>query len=204
MSNSTEKIGRHPTYYNRYHRRRLLRLIAEFERLDGFVYMDAFVVGNNCAAWISGADFKLQDEHLRAAIRNPCGTAACIAGKAGLMPVFRRQGLRYNYQDSGQYQKQLEKFFGIAVTRAVFLGDWAISHIHTSKHARIVLSDLVAEADKCNPDWFCVRFTTDWLPTNKTARIVLKSQPKEKVFPVSGFRVTGRELDVIKDDPDVS
>jgi len=41
---------------------------------------------------------------IKAAVLNPCGTAACLCGKAGLMPRFRRMGFRWDVSKSGKVE----------------------------------------------------------------------------------------------------
>lgn len=70
----------------------------------------------------------LEDKSLREAVRNPCGTYACLAGKAGLIPRIRRMGFKCFDDDFGvdfKYKSHsgtsaIEKFFGKEIMRSVF------------------------------------------------------------------------------------
>ena len=68
---------------------------------------------------------------LPTAIKNPCGTYACLVGKAGLIPRIRRMGFRWTQAAGGGYDFRYKKcrgsdairtFFGDAVSAEIFHG----------------------------------------------------------------------------------
>ncbi len=78
------------------------------------------------------------------AVRNPCGTQACLAGKAGLIPRIRRLGFKFDivpgsYGAKAEFQytengitwsenSAIRMFFGEDVTKKIFIGS---QDIHT-------------------------------------------------------------------------
>ncbi len=78
------------------------------------------------------------------AVRNPCGTQPCLAGKAGLNPRIRRLGFKFDivpgsygtkaefqYTENGfNYRENsaIKAFFGEDVTKKIFIGG---QDIHT-------------------------------------------------------------------------
>ena len=79
------------------------------------------------------------------AVKNPCGTTACLAGKAGLLPKIRRMGFRWevmrpkSYRQRGhpahagfRYKHNIEvnavkKFFGTMCYWEVFMNIYGIN-----------------------------------------------------------------------------
>lgn len=91
--------------------------------------------------------FRKEDLHaeIMEATRNPCGTACCLAGKAGLLPRIRRMGFKWDvipgpkrfswsdakadFQFNGETgTKATREFFGSHVFERVFMNT---SHIRT-------------------------------------------------------------------------
>jgi len=94
----------------------------------------------NMASWMEPG---MSSPNLRSkidkAVRNPCGTEACLCGKAGLIPRIRRLGFKWDiipksYGTSANFQytggdgdryhgsHAVKEFFGEDVTEEVFLG----------------------------------------------------------------------------------
>lgn len=98
-----------------------------------------FFMGN----WITPelASPNLKDK-IAKAVRNPCGTQACLAGKAGLISKIRRMGFKWeilpgsrgtesNFQfTENRYRfrgdSAVKAFFGGDVTKEIFLGSQSI------------------------------------------------------------------------------
>lgn len=77
--------------------KRLNVLIEELERLRANTVKPKFNMGN----WMSNAlsRFKTKvglHKAIMEATENPCGTAACLAGKAGIIPKIRRMGFKWD------------------------------------------------------------------------------------------------------------
>ncbi len=162
------------------HRQRLAQLADELDKLEGFI---------NMKAWVYVGAGTLED-----AQAHPCGTAACIAGKAGLMPVFRAQGFRWWFPSPafrhGEFTEKPSVFFGDDVSNAVFTGYWAVRNIHTPEHVVLVLeaflSDWTFENFVASAEGDML-FTSNWEPPYKVQDAVEATAPQEKFFPVHGW-----------------
>lgn len=163
-------------------RGRTLQLIAELEKMDGYLSMQQ---------WVDTRLVTVNSEELwQAAVEHPCGTACCLAGKAALMPVFREQGFRLNpdicsnthrlYSSSIVFQTQPYVFFGYSLYSAVFTGIWCIKHLHTIAQAAELLRCFLADFEEAS------RRRTAWLPP-ATARDRIKAMfdGHDKTFPVT-------------------
>ncbi len=169
-------------------RRRLNTLADELSNLDGFVHMGDWMT-------VPHRDSLDRSNLRRAAQANPCGTAACIAGKAGLMEVFREEGFEWDFKDWGFTIPPLD-FFGVEAYVAVFCGKWAMQHIHTPQQAALVLRDFLAqEAQGALPaELSSVTYTSMspatyamWSPSEPVQQAVEACPPPQKNFPVSGW-----------------
>ncbi len=124
---------------------RLNVLIVELEALRANTKKPKFDMGN----WMSGALTRLTTKvglhkAIMEATENPCGTASCLAGKAGLIPKIRRMGFKWDVMPDRSYltgQAQagfhydgwtgdfaVQEFFGSEAFHEVFM---AISEIRT-------------------------------------------------------------------------
>jgi len=108
---------------------RIRILIEELEKLRKDNPKGKFNMGIWCDLEFARTKTKLQKQIMEAT-KNPCGTAACLAGKAGLMPRFRRMGFKWTAHSSGyadfSYKGNLgddavKAFFGYDVFTDVFL-----------------------------------------------------------------------------------
>ncbi len=119
---------------NKVQLRRVKMLIEEFEEILRTVPKPNF----NMKMWCELRTSNLVNSNLRAkireAVKNPCGTAACLAGKAGLMPRFRRLGFKWddifdqNTEFYGTFSYDgavgnyaVKRFFGTDVFHDVFI-----------------------------------------------------------------------------------
>jgi len=79
---------------------------------------------------------KATKEDIPEAIKNPCGTYACLAGKAGLIPRIRRMGFKWVYSKKLGY-----------------------SHFTLSSHTlKSVSSNTIVANLKCVPSEFLLLF----------------------------------------------
>ncbi len=159
--------------------RRIKILIEEFEKFGnkGFVYMDEWVNTDN----VPESDMGRGDrKFIIEAGKNPCGTAACIAGKAGLMPRFRRLGFKYNIY-WGSFNVSADRFFGESFHEAVFVGRFAVSNVHTPKQAVILMKAFLEDVDRAEA------LGVDWVPNERVRNRITKLTPDVKTFPVSNL-----------------
>lgn len=130
--------------------RRIKILIEELEKLptDGVFKMDTW-----CE--LSGGFGTSLKSKIRKAVRNPCGTAACLAGKAGLIPRIRRMGFkwdvlgRWGHHANFRYKTFIGgsarwEFFGEDVNDAVFT---SIDTIDTLPEGIEALKEFVKDAE---------------------------------------------------------
>jgi len=75
--------------------RRIRILIEELEKLRKDNPKGKFNMGIWCALTKAVDRFILRKEILEAT-KDPCGTVACLAGKAGLIPRIRRMGFKWD------------------------------------------------------------------------------------------------------------
>lgn len=146
---------------------RIAQLADELEKLEGFIYM---------TDWVRGVSM----DDVEAAYANPCGTAACIAGKAGLMSVFHARGYKW---DGFGFTTRPEVFFGRRVYYSIFVGTWAQDNIHTPQQAALVLRDFL--------QWFTLEAwwaQVNWTPSDQLCDEITALRPTEKVFPVSHLK----------------
>lgn len=141
---------------------RIKILIEELESLRENTEKPAFDMGTWCE--ISEADTKTKiQKQISEAVKNPCQTAACLAGKAGLMPRFRRMGFSWRFSHFGilfgkneigacasfkykEYKGVLavKMFFGADVTKEVFMQTLGIRTLFQGINA---LKEFVAEEE---------------------------------------------------------
>ena len=157
------------------HRRRAETLLEEFRKLGpGFVQM---------RDWVS------EEVPVDVACANPCGTAACIGGKAGMMEVFREEGFYWtgtvSFRTETVFSVHPREFFGNDMHDAVFLGDWACDYVHTTRHVVLVLEAFLEDLDENSYG----HFDEDWLPNRDVRDFVEDTQPEWKTFPVNDKRV---------------
>lgn len=79
---------------SREHLHRIKVLIEELEDLRANTPKPKF----NMKAWceiVRGKSKTFLRKLIGAAVKNPCGTSGCLAGKAGLIPKIRRMGFRW-------------------------------------------------------------------------------------------------------------
>lgn len=120
------------------YRERFDILIEEFEKFDaGYVHMQHwFVFDDPTTTFISG-------DYLNSAMENPCGTAACIAGKAGLMERFQGMGFGFSTDSPNSgFDRHCVQFFGKVVRDFIFMGDFAMNHIKTPQQAVLLMKAL--------------------------------------------------------------
>jgi len=148
------------------YKKRIKQLIKEFKKQGtaGAIHMNS---------WVYGRPDSVK------ALANPCGTAACIAGKAGLMPAFRKKGFRWNFL-TRRFSNPPEVFFGNEVYCAVFIGTWCSKHIHTPAQAVLVLEDFLENG----------RLDCEWVPTPSVAEQVEALNPDYKIFEVSSIALS--------------
>lgn len=176
----TGKLALNPIY-----RKRINTLIRELQKHpDGFIAMETW------------ADPRIAVAGLRAeAEANPCGTACCLAGKAGLMKVFQAQGFSWRFDDlatthggtlrsyvfdpSNAFTMNPSAFFGAALTSAVFTGHWACANLSTPAQAIIVLRAFLRDAETAKRQGFL------WEPSTRTQSRIRAMSPERKNFPVS-------------------
>ncbi len=114
-------------------------LIEELEKLRQRAKERKEEIEFNMGFWITP---EMEGPNLKGkidkAVRNPCGTAACLAGKAGLIPRIRRLGFKFDivpgsygakaefqYTENGfNYRENsaIGAFFGEDVTKKIFIG----------------------------------------------------------------------------------
>lgn len=154
--------------------KRIKILIEELESLKETTKKPAF----DMHQWCEIGELRtkaLMQKQINKAVKNPCQTAACLAGKAGLMPRFRRMGFSWafsHYGPSGVIHNRLvaladfryrdrhkhvwkgtfalEKFFGIPVYRQIFMRTYKIRTLFQGINA---LKRFVAEEDRKNREW---------------------------------------------------
>ena len=120
--------------------RRINILIEELEKLRKENPKGKFDMGTWCSIKRAATRLLLRKQILEA-IQNPCGTAACLAGKAGLIPRIRRMGFKWDTAKSRgnvadfRYKKLIgnvavQFFFGSAVFHRVFTRTYSISTLY--------------------------------------------------------------------------
>lgn len=121
----------------------------------------------------------------RAARANPCGTAACIAGKAALMQMFMDEGFFWDF-DQAFFSIPPSEFFGRAVNDAVFEGRWAMHNIHTPAQAVILMEHFLdvyrCQAGRTAPGGL-------WQPSEHVVASIRALLPEAKLFPVTGVQI---------------
>ncbi len=167
-------------------RRRIKTLVAELSKLEGFIHMTGWMAEPNTTT------DEGYEKFLKRARKNPCGTAACIAGKAGLMDVFRKEGFYWDYYSGrGGFSIEASAFFGQDVHYSVFTGYWAVRNIDTPQQAVIVLQAFLKEWTWAT--YQKVRgsaedpFLRSWMPPAAIRDRVEALRVKEKFFPVHGW-----------------
>lgn len=163
-------------------RERVLQLIEGLKAApDGYVLMRNWTDSN----YVDVPE-EMREDYMKRASANPCGTACCIAGKAGLMPVFQDQGFKWlDYwaePDETPFSIHPLQFFGRSLYQAVLVGQWTMDNIETTAQAIMVLEAFLAEGG------IEVRLSNDWVPANEDE--ILALAPKEWLdeddrFPVS-------------------
>lgn len=125
--------------------KRIEILIEELEKLRKENPRGIFDMGDWCA--LDSAPTKTElDKQIKEATKNPCGTAACLAGKAGLIPRIRQMGFRWGSRvsilgwDSYAYggfrykdyfdDNAIEAFFGEEVLNTVFYDTATINTLY--------------------------------------------------------------------------
>lgn len=118
-------------------------LISELEKLQKETPEPEFDMNIWCSLANSDLQFDREqlERQIEKATENPCGTAACLAGKAGLIPAIRKLGFKWavsskknniGHRDfpAGQFQYKdrrgraaTEEFFGVSVMHMVFESD---------------------------------------------------------------------------------
>lgn len=158
---------------------RLDLLIEKFEAMDGgFLHMPYWV--------IRPCDQRDPEEFLRQARTNPCGTAACIAGKAGFMAEFEEMGYRVvPLSTSGKsgfwFSIEPKIFFGLTLYNAVLVGHWAVENIHIPAQAAAVLRAFKADLGRA---W---RAGYTWTPQNALEIKSMFDPGAAKTWPVTGY-----------------
>jgi hypothetical protein len=103
--------------------RRVKILITELEKLRQTTKKPKFYMGN----WMSRLLQKRRSKRalhiaVMEATREPCGTEACLAGKAGLIPKIRRMGFKWDVTDrTDEYDYAIANF-----RYKVYTGDEAV------------------------------------------------------------------------------
>ncbi len=105
--------------------RRVKILITELEKLRKTTKKPKFYMGNRMSRILQK---RVSKRALRIAImeatREPCGTEACLAGKAGLIPRIRRMGFKWDVMDEpGEYGYAKANF-----RYKFYKGDEAVRH----------------------------------------------------------------------------
>lgn len=151
---------------------RLRLLIAKLRTMDGFIDMGRWT------------DMDLPQSKLKDAMSNPCGTACCLAGKAGLMPEFHKLGFKWKWEHTFYmgFTIEPEEFFGHVIRQALFAGDWTMANLSTPRQAVLVMEHLLddpREAAACG---------SYWMPAADIRARVHELAPAERHFPVSQRR----------------
>jgi len=164
---------------------RVKQLIEEFRIFNdvGFINMVDWAVSE-----APGTEY----DKLTQAINNPCGTAACIAGKAGLMQVFRDQGFKWCFRNDG-FSIEPQEFFGEETYNCVFIGTWCSEHVHTPTHAVLVLEDFLRQWDQALNDGKVANFNHYWEPEASVVKMIYESRPDVKEFPASQITMISYE-----------
>ena len=109
--------------------RRIEILIEELEKLRKAKPKGKFNMRIWCALKRAATRAVLRKQ-IREAVKNPCGTSACLAGKAGLIPRIRKMGFKWDtidrWGDHGGFR--YKKFIREAAVRAFFGDDvyWGV------------------------------------------------------------------------------
>lgn len=152
---------------------RLNVLIEELEKLRANTAKPKFEMRNWMAETLSKFATKVGlHKAIMDATKNPCGTAACLAGKAGLIPRIRRLGFRWDVMETKTFMTNqaqacfhfdgytgdvaVKHFFGWEAFSEVFM---ALGEITTLFQGIKRLKKLVKEEqkilDECREYKFC-------------------------------------------------
>lgn len=167
------------------YKRRVEILLEELEKLpkESFVYMTDWVVAGGKLSESDEARF------VRSAMKNPCGTAACIAGKAGLMPRFRKLGFRWNFEEQYDFEDAVYDFFGLMTHRIVFANTLAIQIVDTVEQAVVLVRHFLNNLDDV-VSWQLTNTAyavlSDYVPPAAVQEQIRALAPEDnKRFPVS-------------------
>jgi len=179
---------------------RIKILVGELESFGpvGYIKMDAwfYLPWRLCGYMVSAKDRAEEiGDLIERGTKNPCGTAACIAGKAALMPVFNEMGFFLKAADMGDngngFSISPSSFFGSTISDSVFTGRWAIENIHTPAQAAILIRNFIGDLKEAVLD------TDYWEPSYEAKDEISALDVEVKDFPVSNVSFTrGRQ------DPD--